>query len=141
VDIIVQEAPDSVTIQMEQFEQLVQLATSGAVPIPPDVLIQAAPNLRDKDKLLEAMKPQPDPAQQEAQQKQQQIAEQGVQLEFAEKQAKIAEMQAKTAKHQADIHKVGVDNQETVADTNKTVLETVLMAADPPELIPQAGVR
>jgi len=137
VDIIVQEAPDSVTIQMEQFEQLVQLATSGAVPIPPDVLIQAAPNLRDKDKLLEAMKPQPDPAQQEAQQKQQQIAEQGVQLEFAEKQAKIAEMQAKTAKHQADIHKVSVDNRETVADTNKTVLETVLMAADPPDLIPQ----
>lgn len=58
-DIIIDEAPDSVTPALEQWQGLVELAKAG-VPIPPDVLIESAPNLKNKDKLLERMqKPNP----------------------------------------------------------------------------------
>lgn len=53
-DIILQLAPDSLTLQHEEFVQLTQMASSG-VPIPPDVLIQAS-QLREKNKLLDRMK-------------------------------------------------------------------------------------
>lgn len=52
VDIILDEGPDNITIQAEQFEQLVKLASS--IPIPPDVLIEAS-SLRNKDKLIEKL--------------------------------------------------------------------------------------
>lgn len=58
-DIIIDEAPDSVTPALEQWQGLVELA-KGGVPIPPDVLVEAAPNLKNKDKLLEKMS-QPNP--------------------------------------------------------------------------------
>src|SRR5204863_1569356 len=54
-DIIIDEAPDSVTPQLEQWQGLAELAKSG-VPIPPDVLIDAAPNLKNKDRILARMK-------------------------------------------------------------------------------------
>lgn len=54
-DIIINDAPDAITPQLEQWEAIVELAKSG-VPIPPDVLIEMAPNLKDKDKLLERLK-------------------------------------------------------------------------------------
>ena len=65
-DIIIDEVPDSVTPALEQWQGLVELAKSG-IPIPPDVLIEAAPNLKNKDKLLERMN-QPNPQVQQAQQ-------------------------------------------------------------------------
>lgn len=58
-DIIIDEAPDSITPQLEQWQALVELAKSG-VAIPPDLLIEAAPNLKNKDKIIEKMQ-QPNP--------------------------------------------------------------------------------
>lgn len=65
-DIIIDDAPDGLTPQLEQWQSLVELANRG-VGIPPDVLIKAAPNLRNKRELLDAMQqaaqqPQMDPA-------------------------------------------------------------------------------
>lgn len=62
VDIYIEEQPDIITLQSEQFEQLAQMAGAG-VPIPPDVLIEAS-SLRNKKQLLEMMRGnqgQPDP--------------------------------------------------------------------------------
>ena len=62
VDIYMEEQPDIITLQSEQFEQLAQMASAG-VPIPPDVLIEAS-SLRNKKQLLEMMRGnqgQPDP--------------------------------------------------------------------------------
>lgn len=59
-DITIDEVPDSVTPALEQWQGLVELAKAG-VPIPPDVLIESAPNLKNKEKLRERMA-QPDPA-------------------------------------------------------------------------------
>lgn len=56
VDIVVDEAPDVAALQSEQFMMLTDLA--GKLPglIPPDALIEAS-SLRNKDKLLEKLKP------------------------------------------------------------------------------------
>ena len=87
MDIIVNSSPDSITIQQEQFEQIANMAQSG-VPFPPEVIIRAS-SLRNKEELIEALKPQqqqPDPMQ-----------EQMMQLEFAGRQADLENTQAKTA--------------------------------------------
>jgi hypothetical protein len=52
VDIDIDEVNETPTLQIEQFEALVQLASTGMVPIPPELIIQAS-NLRDKQKLLD----------------------------------------------------------------------------------------
>jgi hypothetical protein len=54
VDIYIEEQPDIISLQSEQFEQLAQMAGSG-LPIPPDVLIEAS-SLRNKKQLLEMMR-------------------------------------------------------------------------------------
>lgn len=53
LDIIIDESPDVITIQQEQFQTLAELAKSG-MPIPPDVLIQAS-GLRNKQKIIDRM--------------------------------------------------------------------------------------
>lgn len=51
VDIDIDEAQDTPTLQVEQFQQITALAQSGTVPIPPEVIIEAS-TLRNKQKLL-----------------------------------------------------------------------------------------
>jgi hypothetical protein len=57
VNIIIDEQPDGVTPALEQFEALVRLKEAGA-DIPMDMIIEAAPNLRNKQKILERMQGQ-----------------------------------------------------------------------------------
>lgn len=54
VDIVIEAAPDMLTLQHEQFEQLADMAGKG-VPIPPDVLLEAS-QIRNKKKLIERLK-------------------------------------------------------------------------------------
>lgn len=65
VDIVVDEGLDTPTIAAEQFEQMLKMASTGMIPIPPDVMIEAS-SLRNKDKLLEMMKQPPSPEAQAA---------------------------------------------------------------------------
>lgn len=53
VDILIEEAPDQVTLESETFEQIVNISTAVPGSVPPDVLIELAPGLRRevKDKL------------------------------------------------------------------------------------------
>jgi hypothetical protein len=97
VDISLLDAPDTVTLMAEQFEQLANMASHG-VPIPPDVLIEAS-SLRNKKQLLERMKGGGDDP---AAQAQQQQAAQAAQLQQAELEAKIQLLQAQAQKAQAD---------------------------------------
>lgn len=91
VDITIDEGIDTPTIQAEQFEQLLQAAASGAIPIPPDVLIEAS-NFRNKEQLLERMRQGPSPEQQAAQQMQMQA----MQADAANKAAEVEETLSKT---------------------------------------------
>lgn len=67
VDIMVDEGIDTPTVAAEQFDQMLKMAGTGMVQIPPDVLIEAS-SLRNKDKLLEMLKQPPSPEQQAMQQ-------------------------------------------------------------------------
>lgn len=59
-DIIVDTAPDSVTPALEQWQAIVELEKAKPGTFPVDVLIEAAPNLKNKDKLIERLN-QPNP--------------------------------------------------------------------------------
>lgn len=87
-DIIIDEAPDNVTPQLEQWQALVELAKSG-VQIPPDLLIESAPNLKNKDKIIEKMQ-QPNPQAVEAQK-----------IQTAGMVAEVEKTQSETALNQA----------------------------------------
>lgn len=59
VDIILDEGPDSITMQEEEFEQLTKMAQAG-IPIPPQTVIKAS-SLRNKQELLNSLEQKPDP--------------------------------------------------------------------------------
>ncbi|UFS65328.1 hypothetical protein LO749_01825 [Paracoccus denitrificans] len=111
VDIIIDTAPDMVTLQQEQFDQLAKMAGSG-VPIPPDVLLEAS-SLRDKAKLIEKMKEanaQAAQAQQAAQQ-----AEQARQDMDTQSQAQLRGAQA--VKNVTDAQKTAFEIQQAETST------------------------
>lgn len=80
-DIIIDEAPDAVTPALEQWQAIVELEKAKPGTFPTDVLIEAAPNLRNKDKLIERLN---QPNEQAA--KQQQMQELGFAAEINEKE-------------------------------------------------------
>jgi len=104
VDIMIDEAPDHVTLQAEQFEQLSAMAQAG-IPIPPEVLIEAS-SLRDKPKLLQMMqqaKAEAMQAQQAQMQAQQQAAQQDAQLKQMDVASKADERAASAMQKRADV--------------------------------------
>jgi hypothetical protein len=56
VDIVIDDAPDSVTMQQEEFQALSEMVKSG-FPIPPTAIVEAS-NLLHKDRILKEMKEQ-----------------------------------------------------------------------------------
>lgn len=116
VDILIEEAPDQVTLQGETFEQIVNIATSQPGSVPPDVLIEAAPNLprEIKDKLLERLQEQ----QQQGGQMQQVMAqlEQALkQVELMKGQAEVQETQSQAEENRANAYRDMVEAQRTAA--------------------------
>ena len=110
VDIIIEDAPDTITIQGEQFEQLAQTLPMIA-QMPPqyaEILLQAS-QLRNKDKLIETLKGggQPDPQQQQMQQMQQQLQQVMQQLGIENAKADLMNKQADIQTKQANAAKVG----------------------------------
>jgi hypothetical protein len=97
MDIIIDEAPDTVTLQQEQWGQLTELAKSG-FPIPPKTLIRAS-SLRNKEQLIDEMESQqtgiPPQVQEQMQQAQQEIQQKAEQLAQEEQQLKDLQNQIK----------------------------------------------
>ncbi len=102
VDIILDEVEDQVTLAGETFEQLVGLSSSMPGAIPPEILIEAAPNLDRsvKDKLLERMEQQ---AGQNAQ-----MGEAQMELEAKEKDASAMKDMAQAQKYQAEAQRAAL---------------------------------
>jgi hypothetical protein len=98
-DIIIDEAPDSVTPALEQWQSLVELAKAG-VQIPPDVLVSAAPNLKNKGRLLEKMKGKPDP-----------LAQHMQQLQVRGATAEVQKTEAEAIKTMAEAQNIGAGEQ------------------------------
>lgn len=144
-DIIIDEAPNSVVPQLEQFEALVNLKQFDANnEIPFRALVLAAPNLKNRDQVLKAMdeRAQPNPLAQMAQQLQ--IAGAKAEVEETQASALLKKMQAMKAgadagangpegpseidiaKALADIRNTDAATGKIVAETEQTMVETAL---------------
>ena len=95
-DIIIDEAPDSLTPQIEQFQALVELKKYDAAgEIPFRAIVRAMPNLKDKQMFLKDMDEQ---AVRQAQSAQAPQADQGMrELQLRGAQAEVAETESKVA--------------------------------------------
>jgi len=106
VDIILEEGPDSVTIQSEQFEQLVELKKADPTSIPTKMVIEAS-SLRNKDQILKHMEQGgiPPELQKQMQEMEQALQECQQQLQQAEQQQGVEKQQAQALadRTQADI--------------------------------------
>ena len=113
VDIIMDDAPDAVTQEVEDFQAMAEMVKSG-FPLPPEAVIMASP-LSNKDKILKMMKesPQiPPKAQEQMQQMQEQfqklqqehqkMAQENQSLK-QDQQAKQAELQLKAQTQAAEL--------------------------------------
>lgn len=119
VDIIIEEAPDTVTLQQEQFAELVALSGAGVI-FPPEVYIEAS-GLRNKPKLLELLKGG-------AEMTPEQQAE-------AAKAKKLQELMA-----ESQVRETVAKADKTEAEARQTTVETAVMIdkAAKPEPPPQA---
>lgn len=115
VDIVLDDVPDAITSQIEDFQTLGEMVKSG-FPIPPLAVIEASP-LTNKSKILKMMKEQPQIPQQirdqmkKMQEELQKTTQENQQLK-AGTQAKMAQIQADT---QASGVKMQLHQQETAA--------------------------
>jgi len=113
VDIIIDEAPDTVIVQSEEFEKLVRLAESGAVKIPPRALI-AASQLRaqTKKQVMDELSGANDP---EAQQ-------------MAQMQARMMELQEALAK--ANVEKTAAQAEQAKAAAVESQVDASVKIAE-----------
>jgi hypothetical protein len=112
VDIILDEAPDVVTLQAEEFQKLAELAASGQVQIPPDALIEAS-GLRPetKKRIMDIMKGENDPVRQ----MQAQFEQMMMQLEGALKKATVEKTAAQAEQAKAAAVESQVDASVKIA--------------------------
>jgi hypothetical protein len=123
VDIVIEDAPDMVSLRQEQFEQLTQMAQAG-IPIPQEMVIEAS-SLRNKRKVLDAM----DKTKQEQAQGQEQAMGMQAQAMQTEDARRNAETQAKAIAAQAKAAKDLADAEATQLDTSITAREIAARAA------------
>jgi hypothetical protein len=112
VDIILDEAPDVVTLQAEEFQKLADLAGSGQVQIPPDALIEAS-GLRPetKKRIMDIMKGTNDPVRA----MQAQFEQMMMQLEGALKKANVEKTAAQAEQAKAAAVESQVDASVKIA--------------------------
>jgi len=99
-DIIIDEAPDSLTPQLEQFQSLVELKKYDAQnELPFKSIVAAMPNLKNKSQILEQMS-QPNP-----------LAQQAQQLKLKGAMAEVDKTQSETALNMARAQDLGQPEQ------------------------------
>lgn len=105
VDIKIEETPNVVNIQAEEFDKLVRLYEANPNGVPWDMIIEAS-NIRGKDKILDKSKPNPEAEAQQAQMQQQAIA-----MEMAEQEGKTRKLLAEADKAEQEAIQKGLENQ------------------------------
>lgn len=107
-DIVIDDAPDSLTLQIEQFQTLTELKkfdANGEIPF--RAIVRAIPNLKDKQAFLKEMEERAAQNQQ-AQQPVQQLQLRGAAAEVAGKEADVENTRADTVKTLADAQAAGM---------------------------------
>jgi hypothetical protein len=139
MDIILENAPDSINTQAEQFQLLAQLAASR--PEVPFSMILELSQLRDKDEIMEQIKQreqQMAQAQQQALQAQQQAQAQQLQTseqnqQFAQQLQSMA-MQLKAQETQAKIGESAAKTGKLNMESINQQLENMIIAQNPSRL-------
>ena len=108
VDIILEEAPDTVTIQQEEFETLANLKQADPQSIPTKALIKAS-SLRNKDELIEMIE-----GDEEAQEQRAAMEQEVRQIAQADAMAEIAKKEAAAEKDEAAADKMAAETLEIV---------------------------
>ena len=125
VDIILEESPDTVNIQGEQFQQIAQILPGMPQDLQRDGfigLLQSS-TLRNKKEWIDKLKGNDEKSAQQQQmmmqkqQQQEQIQQQALQLEMADKHADVQKKQSEAAKNAAMIDKTRAETQQTKVDT------------------------
>lgn len=115
VDVILEDGPDSITIQAEQFEQLVKLKQSDPSAIPTKAIIEAS-SLRNKEQILEYIDSHgiPPQVQQQMQdlQKQLEDAQQKLKEAAADQQKNMIEAAKNADKHASEQRKLDLQVYE-----------------------------
>lgn len=122
VDIIVDEGPDSVTIQSEQFQALVELKRADPNSISTDMIIEAS-SLRNKDRILEKMKEGgvPPQVQQQMQQLQEQL--QALQQKLQQADQQLADRSLDAQKLQTEQFRAETDRFEAITDRAQQAMQ------------------
>lgn len=113
VDIILEDGPDTVTIQAEQFDKLVNLKRADPNAIPTEAIIQAS-DLRNKEQILKHLESNgiPEQVQQQMQAMQQAMQQLQQQLQAAERK-----IHDKRVDHLIDAMKVDIDRAKLAEAT------------------------
>ena len=111
VDIIIADAPDTPTLQGEQFAELASLAQAGVV-FPPEIYIRAS-NLRNKSELMRVLQEQSQPPQQDPAMAEMQMR--GVNAEIADKEAGAMQKAASARKTNAEANTVEAQQMALLA--------------------------
>jgi hypothetical protein len=123
VDIILDDAPDAVTMQQEEFVALSEMVKSG-IPVPPTAIIEAS-NLKNKDRILqemrqgqvnpEAVKKMQEELQKLSAENQQLKADQQTEMAKIATKAK-ADQEAMASKHQMALAELEIKKQVQAAE-------------------------
>lgn len=124
VDIILEDAPESINLQSEQFEKLVDLKRADPQAIPTKAIIEAS-QLRNKDQILEYMEQHgiPPQVQQQMQAAQQAVQQLQQQLQQAQQQA-----QSKQAEHELRAMELRIKQFEAETARMKAMADTAAKA-------------
>ena len=111
-DIRLTESPETAVVQQEEFDKITELASTGMVKFPPEVIVEMS-QLRNKKTLREMVKaPPPDPIQQEIQK----IQVAMMQAEVEKKKAEVVDTLAHEEQRKADAQfKLGPQSMKTQA--------------------------
>ena len=116
MDIIIADAPDAVTTQVEDFQVLGEMVKSG-FPMPPIAVIEASP-LSNKDKIIKMMKEQP------------QVS--------PEHQKQMEQMQEQFQKAQEELQRLTQENRALKVDTS---VDAAKLQAETREMEQKAQLR
>ena len=127
VDIVMDDAPDTVTQEIEDFQAMAEMVKSG-FPLPPEAVIMASP-LSNKDKIIKMMKEQPQipPEMQqkmeETQKQMQKLAEENQSLK-QDQQTEVAKIKLKQESDMMELeHKKQVQALELQLEREKAQAE------------------
>lgn len=122
VDIIIDESPDVLTLQQEQFQNLGSLASAGVI-FPPEVYLEAS-SLRNKASLMEKLNGGGDDPQAQAMKAQQeQITQMQIQLDTMIKTAEADSKTAKARKDNADAEEQEIENMLAMSSVTQLAQE------------------